>query len=87
MFLVWIILGVVSGLVGSQVVNNQSSDVLSHIVLGVIGSFVGAFLYSHLGELLGSHFWSGFIGFIGTVGWLAGYYTIAGQGRTSSLNR
>ena len=82
MFLVWIITGLISGLVASQVVNQQNMDVLSHIVLGIIGSLVGAFLFDNVfrPDVTGSHFWSILTSMVGSIGWLIAYYTIAGRG-------
>jgi uncharacterized membrane protein YeaQ/YmgE (transglycosylase-associated protein family) len=81
MFLVWIISGLVSGLVASQIVNQQNMDVLSHIVLGIIGSLVGAFLFDNVfkPDVIGSQFWSVFTSVVCSIGWLIAYYAIAGR--------
>ena len=82
MFLVWIIAGLVSGLVASQIVNQQNMDVLSHVVLGIIGSLVGAFLFDNVfkPDVIGSQFWSVFTSVVCSIGWLIAYYAIAGRG-------
>ena len=88
MFLVWIISGLVSGLVASQIVNHQNMDVLSHIILGIIGSLVGAFLFDNVfkPDVIGSQFWSVFTSVICSIGWLIAYYAIAGRGKDTDTN-
>ena len=88
MFLVWIVSGLVSGLVASQIVNHQNMDVLSHIVLGIIGSLVGAFLFDNVfkPDVIGSQFWSVFTSVLCSIGWLIAYYAIAGHGENTDIN-
>jgi uncharacterized membrane protein YeaQ/YmgE (transglycosylase-associated protein family) len=80
MFLVWIVTGLVSGLVANQLVQNQNMDVLSHIILGIIGSFVGAFLFDNVfkPDVVGSHFWGILISALGSVMWIIAYYSVVG---------
>ncbi|MGA2133694.1 MAG: GlsB/YeaQ/YmgE family stress response membrane protein [Bryobacteraceae bacterium] len=49
--LAWLILGLISGFIGSKIVNKQGEGLFLDIVLGIIGAFVGGFLF----RLIGGH--------------------------------
>ncbi len=57
-WIAWIVLGLISGFVGSKLVNKSGSGILMDIVIGVVGSIVGGAIGAklHLGGLEG--FWS-----------------------------
>jgi uncharacterized membrane protein YeaQ/YmgE (transglycosylase-associated protein family) len=44
----WLILGLVSGFIGSKIVNRTGEGLFMDIVLGVIGAFVGGFLSTRI---------------------------------------
>ena len=45
----WVILGLIAGFIGSQIVGRQGQGFLLDIALGVIGAVVGGFLFSLFG--------------------------------------
>jgi uncharacterized membrane protein YeaQ/YmgE (transglycosylase-associated protein family) len=48
-FLVWIVLGLLSGFIASKLVNRRGEGFLLDIVLGVVGSIVGGLLFGIFG--------------------------------------
>ncbi len=48
-FLVWIVLGLVAGFIGSKIVNKRGEGLVLDIILGVIGAIVGGWLAGFLG--------------------------------------
>lgn len=78
MFLVWIISGVVSGLLANQLFSNQNLDWLSQLFLGIVGSLVGAFLFNNVvkPDLIGSYSISFIISVLGSVAWLIAYHAV-----------
>lgn len=42
----WIILGLISGFIGSKIVNKRGEGILMDIVLGIVGAVVGGWLFS-----------------------------------------
>jgi uncharacterized membrane protein YeaQ/YmgE (transglycosylase-associated protein family) len=49
-FLVWILLGLISGFIASKIVNKEGSGVMLDIVLGVVGAVVGGWLFALFGS-------------------------------------
>ncbi len=48
-WIAWIILGLISGFIGSKLVNKSGSGIMLDIVIGVVGAIVGGFVGSKLG--------------------------------------
>src|SRR5262245_26033416 len=40
----WIVLGLIAGFIGSQIVKGEGSGVVGDIIVGVVGALVGGFL-------------------------------------------
>jgi uncharacterized membrane protein YeaQ/YmgE (transglycosylase-associated protein family) len=78
MFLVWIISGLVSGLLANQLFSNQNLDWLSQLFLGIVGSLVGAFLFNNVvkPDLIGSYLISVIISVLGSIAWLIAYHAV-----------
>ena len=43
----WLILGLISGFIGSKIVNKTGEGLVMDILLGVVGAFVGGFIFTH----------------------------------------
>ncbi len=48
-FLVWIVLGLIAGFIGSNIVNNRGEGLVHDNILGVVGAIVGGWLAGFLG--------------------------------------
>ncbi len=47
-YLAWIVLGLVTGFIGSKIVNKTGEGILLDIVLGIVGAVVGGLAFQHL---------------------------------------
>ena len=76
--LVWIILGLVAGFIGSKIVNKSGEGIILDIVLGIVGAFLGGFLFSLFGAqgVTGLNLWSLFVAVIGAVVFLLLYHAL-----------
>ena len=65
----WIILGLIAGFVGSEIVNRQGQGFWLDIALGIIGALVGGFLFSLFGSegVTGLNIWSMVVAIVGSV--------------------
>jgi uncharacterized membrane protein YeaQ/YmgE (transglycosylase-associated protein family) len=77
-FLVWIILGLISGFIASKVVNKQGEGWIGDIVLGIIGAVVGGWLFGLLGArgVSGLNLYSVLVSVVGAVVVLFAYHAI-----------
>jgi uncharacterized membrane protein YeaQ/YmgE (transglycosylase-associated protein family) len=77
--LAWIILGLLSGFIGSTLVNRRGEGTLVDILLGVVGAVVGGFVFNALGAIgvTGFNIWSLFVSVVGAVLVLVAYHAIA----------
>jgi len=77
-FLVWIVLGLISGFIASKVVNKQGEGWIGDIVLGIIGAVVGGWLFGLLGArgVSGLNLYSVLVSVIGAVVVLFAYHAI-----------
>jgi uncharacterized membrane protein YeaQ/YmgE (transglycosylase-associated protein family) len=48
-WLVWIVLGLVAGFIGSKIVNKTGEGLILDIILGIVGAIVGGWLAGFLG--------------------------------------
>jgi len=57
---VWAVLGLIAGFVGSKILDKQGQGFPLNIALGIAGAFTGGFLFDLFGAsgLTASHFWS-----------------------------
>jgi uncharacterized membrane protein YeaQ/YmgE (transglycosylase-associated protein family) len=51
----WIILGLISGFIGSKIVNKRGEGVLLDIVLGIVGAVFGGWLFKTFGKMTHTH--------------------------------
>jgi uncharacterized membrane protein YeaQ/YmgE (transglycosylase-associated protein family) len=79
--IVWLILGLIAGFIGSKIVNKSGEGVMLDIVLGIIGAVVGGFLFSMVGAqpVTGLNIYSIFVAVIGSIVVLAIYHAITGR--------
>jgi uncharacterized membrane protein YeaQ/YmgE (transglycosylase-associated protein family) len=80
----WLVLGLISGFIGSKLVNRSGDGLVFDIVLGVIGAVVGGFIFNSFGSVgvNGLNIWSMFVAVIGAVVVLLVKQAIVGRGRT-----
>ena len=77
-FIAWIILGLISGFIGSKIVNKQGEGMFLDIILGIIGAFVGGWLFSTFGMsgVTGLNLYSMLVAVVGAVVVLVIYHTL-----------
>jgi uncharacterized membrane protein YeaQ/YmgE (transglycosylase-associated protein family) len=65
----WIILGLIAGFIGSQIVSRQGQGFWLDIALGIIGAIVGGFLFSLFGAsgVTGLNIYSMIVAVVGSV--------------------
>jgi uncharacterized membrane protein YeaQ/YmgE (transglycosylase-associated protein family) len=51
----WIILGLISGFIGSKIVNKRGEGIALDIVLGIVGAVVGGWLFNTFGKMTHGH--------------------------------
>ncbi len=47
--LAWLVLGLISGFIGSKIVNKSGEGLFLDIVLGIVGAIVGGYLFQMFG--------------------------------------
>jgi uncharacterized membrane protein YeaQ/YmgE (transglycosylase-associated protein family) len=74
----WILLGLISGFIGSKVVNRQGSGIVVDVLLGVGGAVVGGFLFNLLGAsgVTGFNLWSMIVSASGAIVLLVTYHAL-----------
>ena len=79
--IVWLVLGLVAGFIGSKIVNKSGEGVVVDIVLGIVGAVVGGFLFSIVGAspVTGFNIYSIFVAVIGAIVVLAIYHAVTGR--------
>jgi uncharacterized membrane protein YeaQ/YmgE (transglycosylase-associated protein family) len=77
--IVWVILGLVAGFIGSRIVNKTGEGLVLDIVLGIIGAIVGGFLFSYFGAegVSGLNLYSVLVAIVGAVVVLVIYHAVA----------
>jgi uncharacterized membrane protein YeaQ/YmgE (transglycosylase-associated protein family) len=77
-FLVWIVLGLVAGFIGSKIVNKAGEGLFLDIALGIVGAVVGGWLFSIFGAtgVTGLNLYSLLVAVIGAVLFLFAYHKI-----------
>jgi uncharacterized membrane protein YeaQ/YmgE (transglycosylase-associated protein family) len=77
-FLVWIVLGLVAGFIGSKLVNKRGEGLILDILLGVVGAVVGGWLAGLMGwgDVSGLNLYSLLIAVVGSVVVLLVYHAI-----------
>jgi uncharacterized membrane protein YeaQ/YmgE (transglycosylase-associated protein family) len=79
----WIILGLIAGFIGSQIVNRQGQGFWLDIALGIIGALVGGFLFDLFGAsgVTGLNIYSMIVAVVGSVVVLLIYNAVVGRRR------
>ena len=79
----WIILGLIAGFIGSQIVNRQGQGFWLDIALGIIGALVGGFLFDLFGAsgVTGLNIYSMIVAVVGAVVVLLIYNAVVGRRR------
>jgi len=79
----WIVLGIIAGWIGSNIVDNGGKGPLLDMVLGIVGALVGGSIFNALGALpvTGFNLYSLFVAVIGSVIVLVVYHAILGRRR------
>jgi uncharacterized membrane protein YeaQ/YmgE (transglycosylase-associated protein family) len=77
----WIIFGLITGFVGSRVVNRRGEGCLLNIVLGIVGACVGGFIFTSIGGngITGFDLYSMFVAIIGAIVVLLIFHALTGR--------
>ena len=67
--LVWIIVGLIAGVLASMVMGGTGYGIIGDIIIGIVGAFVGGWLFSQLGvsSPIGGLPGTIFVAFVGAV--------------------
>jgi len=76
--LAWIVLGLVSGFIASQIVNKAGEGILMDIVLGIVGAVVGGWIFTTFGhsDVTGVNLYSVLVSVVGAIAVLLAYHAI-----------
>ena len=79
----WIVLGLIAGWIGSNIVDNGGRVALLDIVLGIVGALVGGAIFDALGAVpvTGFNLYSLFVAVVGAVVVLVIYHAVVGRRR------
>lgn len=74
----WLVLGLISGFIGSKIVNKTGEGFFLDIVLGIIGAVVGGYLFSVFGGhgVTGLNLYSFFVAIVGAIVVLLLYHAV-----------
>ena len=80
-FLAWIVLGLISGLIASKIVNKSGQGVVMDIVLGIVGAVAGGWLFNAIGHIgvTGVNLYSILVAVVGAVIVLFIYHALVGN--------
>ena len=76
--LAWIVLGSLSGFIGSKIVNKSGEGLILDILLGIVGAVIGGWLFNRFGAagVTGLNLYSLLVAVIGSVVFLVIYHAI-----------
>ena len=76
--LAWIVLGLLSGFIGSKIVNKSGEGLILDILLGIVGAVIGGWLFNRFGAagVTGLNLYSLLVAVIGSVVFLVIYHAI-----------
>ena len=79
----WIVLGLIAGFIGSQIVSREGQGFWLDIALGIVGALVGGFLFSLFGAsgVSGLNIYSMIVAVVGAVIVLLIYNAVVGRRR------
>ena len=77
----WIIFGLITGFIGSRVVNRQGEGCILNIALGIAGACVGGFIFTSIGGhgITGFDLYSMFVAIIGAIVVLLVFHAVTGR--------
>ncbi len=77
-FLAWIVIGLVVGYIGSQILNRRDRHVVRYVLLSIVGAIVGGFLSNLLGKpgIRGLDLYSMVVAVVGAVVFLIVYHAL-----------
>lgn len=77
----WIVLGLISGFIGSKIVNSEGQGFWLNIALGIVGALVGGFLFDLFGAsgVTGLNIYSMIVAVVGSVVVLLIYNAVTGR--------
>jgi uncharacterized membrane protein YeaQ/YmgE (transglycosylase-associated protein family) len=77
----WIVLGLISGFIGSKIVNKQGEGCFLNVVLGLVGAMVGGFIFTSIGgsSVNGFNLYSMFVAVIGAIVVLFLWHAVTGR--------
>jgi len=77
----WIVLGLITGFIGSKIVNKTGEGFFLDIALGIVGAIVGGFLFTAVGAtgVTGFNLYSMFVAIVGAIVVLVLYHAIFGR--------
>ena len=75
---VWILLGLVAGLIASHIVNRRGEGVVLDVLLGIVGAMVGGWLFRMFGHagVNGLNLHSLLVATVGAIAFLFVYHAI-----------
>ena len=81
--LTWVFLGLISGFIGSKIVNRTGEGLLLDIVLGIVGAVVGGWLFNTFGHagVSGMNLYSIMVAVVGAIVVLVVYHAMVGGRR------
>jgi uncharacterized membrane protein YeaQ/YmgE (transglycosylase-associated protein family) len=81
--LVWIVLGLIAGFIGSKIVNRRGEGIVLDVLLGVVGAVIGGWLFRVFGAagVNGLNLYSLFVAVLGSVVFLVVYHALRGSRR------
>ena len=81
--LAWMILGLVTGLVASKIINKSGEDFLLDVILGIVGALAGGWLFSTFGmaDVSGLNLYSFVVAVVGAMVVLMAHHFLIRGGR------
>ena len=81
--LVWILVGLISGLIASRIINKSGESVVWDAVLGIVGAVLGGWLSNTYGMagVSGLGLYSFFVAFVGAIVVLMSYHFLVRRTR------
>jgi uncharacterized membrane protein YeaQ/YmgE (transglycosylase-associated protein family) len=73
----WLVLGLISGFIGSRIAGRTGNGILGDIVVGILGAFLGGFLFNLFGAsgVTGLNLYSILVAVAGSVALLGAFYS------------
>jgi uncharacterized membrane protein YeaQ/YmgE (transglycosylase-associated protein family) len=77
-FLAWVVLGLIAGFIGSNIVNKTGEGFFLDIVFGIVGAVTGGWLFHFFGAagVNGLNLYSLFVAILGSVIFLVVYHAL-----------